>query len=179
MLRRGPVGSRPENRKKPEGVTCETIRQWCQKFGPRYARKLRRRQGQLGDIWHLDELFVNIQGKTHYLWRAVDQNGDVIYILVRKHRNARAAKRFFRKLLKGRGAAPWRLITDKVRSYSRRHIARSCLPQSTIPNSMRTIGLKSRINRPGNENAKCGGIGQLDRLSGSLRFTAWFRTCSG
>jgi putative transposase len=102
-------------------VTYETIRQWCQKFGPRYARKLRRRQGQLGDIWHLDELFVNIQGKTHYLWRAVDQDGDVIDILVQKHRNARAAKRFFRKLLKGQGAAPWRLVTDKLRSYSAAH----------------------------------------------------------
>ena len=84
-------------------VSYETIRQWCQKFGPHYARKLRRRQGRLGDIWHLDELFVNIQGKRHYLWRAVDQDGDVIDILVQRHRNARAAKRFFRKLLKGQG----------------------------------------------------------------------------
>ncbi len=78
-------------------VTYETIRQWCRKFGPAYARKLRRRQGGLGDIWHLDELFVNIQGKRHYLWRAVDQDGDVIDILVQRYRNARAAKRFFRK----------------------------------------------------------------------------------
>jgi putative transposase len=82
-------------------VTYETIRQWCQKFGPHFARKLRRRQGQLGDIWHLDELFVNIQGKRHYLWRAVDQDGDVIDILVQRYRNARAAKRFFRKLRAG------------------------------------------------------------------------------
>ncbi len=110
-------------------VTYETIRQWCQKFGPRYARKLRRRQGQLGDIWHLDELFVNIQGKTHYLWRAVDQDGDVIDILVQKHRNARAAKRFFRKLLKGQGTAPWRLVTDKLKSYSAAH--REALPSVT------------------------------------------------
>jgi putative transposase len=81
-------------------VTYETIRQWCLKFGPRYAQKLKRRQGRLGDIWHLDELFVNIQGKRHYLWRAVDQDGDVIDLLVQRYRNARAAKRFFRKLLK-------------------------------------------------------------------------------
>ncbi len=84
-------------------VSYETIRQWCQKFGPHYARTLRRRQGRLGDIWHLDELFVNIQGKQHYLWRAVDQDGDVIDILVQQHRDARAAKRFLRKLLKGQG----------------------------------------------------------------------------
>ncbi len=99
-------------------VSYETIRQWCRKFGPHYARKLRRRQGRLGDIWHLDELFVNIQGTRHYLWRAVDQDGDVIDILVQTHRNARAAKRFFRKLMKGQGGTPWRLVTDKLRSYS-------------------------------------------------------------
>ena len=88
------------------------------KFGPEYARNLRRRQGRKGDIWHLDEVFVKIRGELHYLWRAVDQDGDVIDILVQKHRNARAAKRFFRKLLKGQGSEPWRLVTDKLRSYS-------------------------------------------------------------
>ncbi len=63
-------------------VSHETVRQWCQKFGLDYAQNLRRRRGRKGDIWHLDELFVNIQGKRHYLWRAVDQDGDVIDILV-------------------------------------------------------------------------------------------------
>ena len=71
-------------------VTHETIRQWCRKFGPEYARKLKRHQGRLGDIWHLDEVFVRIAGERHYLWRAVDQAGDVIDILVQRHRNARA-----------------------------------------------------------------------------------------
>jgi putative transposase len=78
-------------------VSHETIRQWCRKFGPEYARKLKRRQGRLGDVWHLDEVFVNIQGQRHYLWRAVDQDRDVIDVLVQRYRNARAAKRFFRK----------------------------------------------------------------------------------
>ena len=63
-------------------VSYETIRQWCRKFGIEYARTLRRRQGRLGDTWHLDELFVTIQGQRQYLWRAVDQDGDVIDILV-------------------------------------------------------------------------------------------------
>jgi putative transposase len=102
-------------------VTYETVRQWCMKFGSEYARNLRRRQGRKGDIWHLDEVFVKIGGELHYLWRAVDQDGDVIDILVQKHRNARAAKRFFRKLLKGQGSEPWRLVTDKLRSYSAAH----------------------------------------------------------
>jgi putative transposase len=69
---------------------------------------------------------VNIRGKRHYLWRAVDQDGDVIDILVQKHRNARAAKRFFRKLLKGQGSEPWQLVTDKLRSYGAAH--RSIMP---------------------------------------------------
>jgi putative transposase len=102
-------------------VSYEAIRQWCRTFGPAYARRLRRRQGRLGDTWHLDELFVNIQGRQHYLWRAVDQDGDVIDILVQPRRDRRAAERFFRKLLKGQGCAPRRLITDKLRSYSAAH----------------------------------------------------------
>jgi len=69
-------------------VTYETVRQWCRTFGPQYARSLRRRQGRLGDVWHLDEVFVNIQGQRHYLWRAVDQDGDEIDIVVQRYRNA-------------------------------------------------------------------------------------------
>ncbi len=102
-------------------VTYETVRQWCRKFGPEYARKIKRRQGQLGDIWYLDEVFVKIRGERHYLWRAVDQDGDVIDILVQRYRNARAAKRFFRKLLKGQGSTPWQLVTDKLKSYGAAH----------------------------------------------------------
>ena len=102
-------------------VTYETIRQWCRKFGPEYARKLKRRQGRLGDIWHLDEVFVKISGERHYLWRAVDQDGDLIDILVQRYRNARAARRFFRKLLKGQGSQPWQMVTDKLKSYGAAH----------------------------------------------------------
>jgi len=102
-------------------VSYEAIRQWCRRFGPAYARILRRRQGRLGDKWHLDELFVNIQGRQQYLWRAVDQDGDVIDILLQPTRDRPAAERFFRKLLKGQGRAPGRLITDKLRSYSAAH----------------------------------------------------------
>jgi putative transposase len=69
-------------------VSYEAIRQWCRRFGPAYARSLRRRQGRLGDTWHLDELFVNIQGRQQYLWRAVDQDGDVIDILVQPRRDS-------------------------------------------------------------------------------------------
>ncbi len=102
-------------------VSYETVRQWSRKFGAQYARRLKRREGRLGDTWHLDELFVKIQGELQYLWRAVDQDGDVIDILVQSRRNRRAAERFFRKLLKGQGSEPWRLVTDKLRSYGAAH----------------------------------------------------------
>ena len=68
-------------------VSYETIRRWCQKFGADYVRKLKRRQGRLGDHWHLDEVFLRINGELQYLWRAVDQDGDVIDILVQARRD--------------------------------------------------------------------------------------------
>ena len=98
-------------------VTYETIRQWCLTFGLEYARRLRSRRGRQGDTWYLDEVFVRIQGRQQYLWRAVDEDGDVIDILVQSRRNRRAAIRFFRKLLKRQGGTPRRLITDKLPSY--------------------------------------------------------------
>ena len=98
-------------------VTYETIRQWCRTFGLEYARRLRRRRGRQGDTWYLDELFVRMQGRTQYLWRAVDEDVDMIDILVQPRRNRRAAIRFFRKLLKTQGALARCLITDKLPSY--------------------------------------------------------------
>ncbi len=98
-------------------VSYEAIRGWCKKFGSEYARRLKRREGRLGDRWHLDEMFVKIQGRQMYLWRAVDQDGDVLDILVQSRRNRSAAKRFFRKLLKGQGREPNQLLSDKLGSY--------------------------------------------------------------
>jgi putative transposase len=107
--------------KRSISVTYETIRQWCQKFGPDYARKLKKRQGRLGDIWHIDEVFVTIQGQRQYLWCAVAQDGDVINILVQRRRNQKAAERFFHRLLKGQGREPRWLITDKLKSDGAAH----------------------------------------------------------
>ena len=98
-------------------MTYETIRRWCRTFGRAYARRLRHRRGRLGDTWHLDELFVTLNDRQQYLWRAVDEDGDLLDILVQSRRNRRAAMRFFRKLLKRYGGVPRRLITDKLRSY--------------------------------------------------------------
>ena len=137
-------------------VSYEAIRLWCLKFGPEYARGLKRRQGRLGDTWHLDEVFITIQGERQYLWRAVDQDGDVIDILVQPRCDRKAAKRFFRKLLKGQGRVPGRLVTDKLRSYSAAS-AQSCHPSSTAPTSTRTTELRSLTSRLGNESARCDG----------------------
>src|SRR4029077_1284178 len=98
-------------------VTYETIRQWCAKFGQAYANQLRRRRPRPGDKWHLDEVFIRINGTIHYLWRAVDQHGNVLDILVQSRRNALAARKFFRKLLKGLRYVPRVLVTDKLASY--------------------------------------------------------------
>ncbi|MEV0695263.1 IS6 family transposase [Streptomyces sp. NPDC050388] len=102
-------------------VSHETIRQWCDRFGPQYAAGLRRRRPQGGDTWHLDEVFVKINGVRHYLWRAVDQDGTVLDILVQSKRDAKAAKRFLAKLMKKQRRVPRVLVTDKLRSYGVAH----------------------------------------------------------
>jgi len=98
-------------------LTDETVRQWCRKFGQTYANGLRRSRPRTGDKWHLDAVFITINGQTHYLWRAVDRDGTVLDILVQSRRNKAAAKKFFRKLLKGLQYVPRVLITDKLASY--------------------------------------------------------------
>ena len=121
------------------GVTViyETTRSWCQQFGPVYARRLRCRRGRLGDTWHLDEVFVTIQGRHQYLWRAVDEDGDVLDILVPSHRNRRAAVRFFRTLLKTQGHIPRQLITDLRRFTSAAHVQRFASVHGVIQNLFR------------------------------------------
>ena len=108
-------------------VSHETVRQWCVKFGQTYANGLRQRRARPGDKWHLDEVFIKIAGKTHYLWRAVDQHGNVLDILVTSRRDATTATRFFRKLLKNLEYVPRVLVTDKLASYgaARRRVLRS------------------------------------------------------
>jgi putative transposase len=102
-------------------VSHETVRQWCAKFGQTYANGLRRRRARPGDKWHLDEVFIKINGTIHYLWRAVDQHGNVLDILVTSRRDAKAATRFFRKLLTALEYVPRVLITDKLGSYGVAH----------------------------------------------------------
>ncbi|MBM1173766.1 IS6 family transposase [Microvirga arabica] len=99
-------------------VSYETVRRWALKFGPDYARGLKRKTPNRRDIWHLDEVVVTIAGKKHWLWRAVDQDGYVLDEIVQTRRNTKAAKRLLTRLLKKQGCSPRRMITDKLRSYT-------------------------------------------------------------
>jgi putative transposase len=99
-------------------VTDEAIRKWCRTFGQQYANQLRRRRPRLGDTWHLDEVFLTINGEWHSLWRAVDQDGNVLDILVQRRRDTIAAKKFFRKRLKGCQYVPRVIVTDTLQSSS-------------------------------------------------------------
>jgi putative transposase len=99
-------------------VSYETVRRWAQKFGPEYARRLRRKQPSPHDVWHLDEVIISIAGQKHWLWRAVDQDGYVLNEIVQSRRDTKAAKRLLRRLLKKQGCPPRRMITDKLSSYA-------------------------------------------------------------
>ena len=99
-------------------VSYETIRSWCNKFGPAYARTIKKCRGSLGDIWYMDEVYiVMVRGDRRYLWRAVDQDGDVLDTLVQKRKDKHAAVRFFKKLMKGQGRSAREIVTDKLPSY--------------------------------------------------------------
>jgi transposase-like protein len=98
-------------------VSYETIRRWFLTFGPAIAANLRRTRPRPSDHWHLDEMAVVIQRKCYWLWRAVDNEGEVLDFIVQRKRDAKAAKKLMKKLLKKQGFAPTRIVTDKLRSY--------------------------------------------------------------
>src|SRR5215211_2858592 len=98
-------------------VSHETVRQWALKFGQAFASQIRRRLPRPGDTWHLDEVVITIAGEKHWLWRAVDQDGIVLDVLVQSRRDKQAAKRLLRKLLKKQMRPPRVMVTDKLASY--------------------------------------------------------------
>ncbi len=108
-------------------VSYESIRRWCNKFGPKYSKILKRNHRGYGDTFYIDEVFVKINGRQNYLWRAVDQDGEVLDVLLQARRDGRAAKRFFRRLLRSHGGEPRKIVTDKLRSYGVAH--RELIPE--------------------------------------------------
>ena len=109
-------------------VSYESIRLWCNKFGPEYARRLKKRHQGFGDTFYIDEVFVKIGGKQQYLWRAVDQDGEVVDVFLQARRDGSAAKRFFKRLLKNHLGEPRKIVTDKLRSYGVAH--RELMPET-------------------------------------------------
>jgi putative transposase len=114
-------------------VSREAIRLWCIKFGAIYARRLKRKHRGYGDTFFIDEVFVKINSKQHYLWRAVDQDGEVVDVFLQARRDGAAAKRFFKRLLRSHGGEPRKIVTDKLRSYGVAH--RELMPDVTHDNS--------------------------------------------
>jgi putative transposase len=108
-------------------VSYETVRRWGRKFAATFANRVKRRRPRPGDRWHMDEVFIRIQGVQHYLWRAVDQDGVVLDILVQERRDGKAAKRFFKRLLRELQYEPRVIVTDKLKSYDVAH--RHLLPK--------------------------------------------------
>ena len=102
-------------------VTRESIRLWCIKFGALYARRLKRKHRGYGDTFYINEVFVKINGKQHYLWRAVDQDGEVVDICLQAKWDGAAAKRFSARLQRNHGTEPRKIVTDKLRSYPVAH----------------------------------------------------------
>jgi putative transposase len=98
-------------------VTRESIRLWCIKFGAIYSRRLKRKHQGYGDTFYIDEVFMKINGRQHYLWRAVDQDSEVIDVYLQATRDGVAAKRFFKRLLRRHGGGFRKIVTDKLRSY--------------------------------------------------------------
>jgi putative transposase len=114
-------------------VSREAIRLWCIKFGALYASRLKQKLRGYGDTFYIDEVFVKINGKQHYLWRAVDQDSEVVDVYPQAKRDGAAAMRFFKRLLRSHGGEPRKIVTDKLRSYGVAH--RELIPESIHDNA--------------------------------------------
>ena len=133
-------------------VSHEAIRLWTLRFGTEYARRLQRTRGACSHIWHLDELCLMINGQRSWLWRAVDDAGEVLDILIQRRRSARAAKRFFRKRLKGFRMVPCVIVTDRLASYAAAKAVvmptvahlRGCRQNNRVENSHQPVRQRER-----------------------------------
>jgi hypothetical protein len=150
------------------------VRRWVLKFGPMFARELRRRRPRPTSRWHLDEMAVTIAGRQFWLWRAVDDEGEVLDLLVQRRRDKATAIKLIRKLLKKQGFAPDVLVTDKS---ARQSPKLDCL-LAMSRGCARTIGLRIRINRHGGASARCSVSNRRDQPSASCPFMPPFTTRS-
>ena len=124
-------------------VSYESIRLWCIKFGRIYTRRLKRRHTGYGDTFYIDEVFVKINGKHQYLWRAVDQDGEVVDVFLQSRRDGAAAKRFFKRLLRRQGKEPRQVVTDTLRSYG---VAQRALLPETLHDTARYANSRAELS---------------------------------
>jgi len=120
----------------------ESVRLWCNKFGPLFSKRLRCRHPGFGDTFFVDEVFVTIADRRHYLWQAMDQDGDVVDVYLPARRDAEADKRFFRRLLRSHGTSPRKIVTDKLGSYG---VARQALMAETIHSNDRHANTRAEL----------------------------------
>jgi putative transposase len=125
-------------------VSYESVRLWCNKFGLKYVRRLKKKHQGHGDTFFIDEVFVKLDGKQHYLWRAVDQDGEVVDVFLQRRRDGRAAKRFFKRLLNVHRMEPRKIVTDKLRSYGVAH--RELIPD-TIHDTSQYANNRAELSR--------------------------------
>ena len=138
-------------------VSYETIRRWVDKFGSTYAKRIKSRSERPSPVWHLDEVYTKVAGKMVYLWRAVDDEGTVLDIVIQSRRNTKAAMRLLRKLLKNQGIKPTRIVTDRLGSYGA---------------ALKTLGLKHLQDVGGRKNnrAECSHVPIRRRERKSQKF---------
>ena len=151
-------------------VSYETVRRWVLKFGPLFARDLRRRRSRPTARWHLDEMAVTIAGRKFWLWRAVDDEGEVLDLLVQRRRDKNAAMKLMRKLLKKQGFAPDVLVTDKLCSYGAARAALG-LTAHHVRGCARTIARRIRISLCDGASARCSASNRQDQPSASSPLT--------
>jgi len=159
-------------------LSYETVRRWVLKFGPMFAKELRRRRHRPTARWHLDEMAVLIGGRQFWLWRAVDDEGEVLDLLVQRRRDARAAARLMRKLLKKQGFAPALLVSDKLRSYgaAKTHLRLAVRHEQGLRKNNRAERI--HIFRFVDASGRCSGSNRQDRRNGSCPFTPPSKTPS-
>ena len=138
-------------------VSYETVRRWVRYFGPTIAADLRRRRPKPHSTWHLDEVFIRIDGRLVYLWRAVDAEGEVLDVVVQSKRVKRAALKLLRKLLKKMAFVPDKLVTDDLRSYGGPPVSSGCLVVAMNAGDGAITERRTRINRPDDGSARCRG----------------------
>ena len=147
-------------------TSYETVRRWVLKFGPMFARNLRRLRPKPTSTWHLDEMVVSIQGRRMYLWRAVDNEGEVLDLLVQPRRDTAAALRLMRKLLKKQGDTPDVLVTDKLGSYgaARRELGLSCCHEQGLRKNNRAENSHQPVRRRERKQQRFKSAGSAQRF---------------